>query len=65
MTKNHINLYGDEYIPTTGAHGVNISQQRIDELDQACLDHISKLAIQYPNRRIQAMDIGGGAAIKA
>ena len=57
------NAYGDKLIPTTGSHGANISLQRVDELDQACLDFITQRMSQYGC--CYALDIGGGAGAQA
>jgi uncharacterized UPF0146 family protein len=53
-----INLYGDVLIPTTGVHGGDVSSQRVDELDTACLDYLKTRA--GSERRPRAIDIGGG-----
>jgi uncharacterized UPF0146 family protein len=53
-----LNAYGDRLLPTTGRHGGDISSQRIDELDGACLDFVRELREKgiVPT----AIDIGGG-----
>ncbi len=53
-----MNLYGDRLVPTTGLHGSNVSSQRIDELDTACLDFIGQQITA--GRLLEAIDIGGG-----
>ncbi len=50
-----INDHGDVLIPTTGQHGGDISSQRIDDLDQACLDFLEGVGTAS-----KAVDIGGG-----
>lgn len=63
MTIQPLNLYGDELIPTTGKHGSNISEQRIDELDQACLDFVkSRCVAKEP---CQVIDVGGGSGAQS
>ncbi len=37
--KAPLNLYGDQLVHTSGRHGGDIASQRIDALDQACLDY--------------------------
>ncbi len=61
MTKTPFNIYGDANIPTTGAHGANITEQRVDRLDAECLDFVSSLTEQHAARNIQAVDLGGGS----
>ena len=57
------NIYGDRFIPTTGFHGTNISQQRMDKLDMACLSFIEdRLSNGIP---LQAIDLGGGAGAQS
>ncbi len=60
MSSQPINQYGDTLIPTTGRHGVNISEQRVDELDQGCLDFVRTLAPES-----QVIDIGGGSGAQS
>ena len=62
MTKS-FNIYGDDFIPTTGAHGTNISQQRPDRLDNDCLDFLKQISIQQDNPC--AIDLGGGAGAQS
>jgi|SRR5579872_3155056 len=57
-TDQSINLYGDRLVPTTGRHGINVSSQRIDELDTACLDFVRECVEQ--GRAPNVIDIGGG-----
>ena len=52
------NIYGDCLIPTTGSHGTNISQQRIDELDKSCLSFIKDSLSK--GMSLRAIDLGGG-----
>src|SRR5437868_6281692 len=61
MAGEPINLYGDKLLPTTGQHGSNISEQRVDELDQACLDFVKSLQGSV----CQAIDIGGGSGAQS
>lgn len=61
MIKNRLNIYGDANIPTTGAHGANISQQRIDRLDEECLIFVTDVIRQHKEEGIHAVDIGGGS----
>ena len=57
------NIYGDRFIPTTGFHGTNISQQRVDKLDMACLSFIEdRLSTGAP---LHAIDLGGGAGAQS
>ena len=56
---NPINVYGDRLSPTTGKHGSNISAQRLDKLDQACLAFVKERAAQ--GLPCQAIDIGAGS----
>lgn len=57
------NIYGDRFIPTTGFHGTNISQQRVDKLDMACLSFIEdRLSNGAP---LHAIDLGGGAGAQS
>lgn len=58
-----LNLYGDTFIPTTGQHGGSIAEQRIDELDQACLDFVKSLTSE--KKPCQAVDIGGGSGAQS
>lgn len=53
-----LNGYGDVLLPTTGFHGGNISSQRVDELDRACLEFIASRRSDGVNPI--AIDIGGG-----
>jgi hypothetical protein len=59
-----LNDYGDLLIPTSGIHGGDISSQRIDALDEACLDFIKKSVTENSTPRI-AIDIGGGLAAQS
>jgi len=53
-----LNEYGDLLIPTTGVHGGDISSQRVDDLDRACLDF---LQLQHNSTKTPvALDVGGG-----
>ena len=54
-----LNVYGDKLAPTTGKHGSNISEQRLDELDQACLDFVKTRVSETGS--CQAVDIGAGS----
>lgn len=64
MTRtDSMNLYGDRLVPTTGFHGSNVSSQRIDELDTACLDFIRQRMEE--RGRLAAIDIGGGNGAQA
>ena len=62
MTKA-INQYGDKLAPTTGKHGSNISEQRIDDLDQACLTFVKERIAQ--GLPCQAVDIGCGSGAQS
>ncbi|MDX2027883.1 MAG: hypothetical protein SFW62_04550, partial [Alphaproteobacteria bacterium] len=63
MSREAVDLYGDIAIQTTGLHGYNISEQRMDELDQTCLDFVSsRTALKQP---CQALDIGGGSGAQS
>lgn len=53
-----LNPFGDRLLPTTGRHGGDISSQRIDELDDACLNFVRKL--RHDGVVPSAVDIGGG-----
>lgn len=58
MTTGKLNQYGDNFVPTSGGHGVDISSQRQDELDSESLK-----AIQERTQKgipTAAMDLGGG-----
>jgi uncharacterized UPF0146 family protein len=61
MSDQKFNIYGDVYIPTTGAHGANISQQRMDALDIECLKYIDDLNRLYPDDPVRVVDLGGGS----
>ncbi|HEV3157103.1 MAG TPA: hypothetical protein VGZ00_07105 [Candidatus Baltobacteraceae bacterium] len=63
MPEEPLNFYGDTFIPTTGQHGGSISEQRIDELDQACLDFVKSLMSE--KKLCQAVDIGGGSGAQS
>lgn len=54
-----INCHGDRLAPTTGQHGSNVSAQRVDELDQACLAFASQHVAAH--NTLNAIDIGGGS----
>lgn len=56
-----INIYNDEKIDTTGAHGTDIAAQRMDDLDRACLGHI----IRHAPLGGVALDIGSGSGYHA
>jgi cyclopropane fatty-acyl-phospholipid synthase-like methyltransferase len=58
MSQEPLNIYGDTLLSTTGMHGGNISSQRIDELDEACLTFIEELRAK--GIAPFAIDIGGG-----
>ena len=53
--KPPLNLYGDALVPTSGRHGGDISSQRIDALDAACLEYYQSLGAAA-----SAVDIGCG-----
>ena len=58
-----LNSHGDVLLPTTGFHGGNISSQRVDELDEACLEFVvSRASGEAPP---VAIDIGGGNGAQA
>ena len=59
MNSSPFNCYNDKLIPSTGQHGANISEQRIDELDHACLDFVR--ARKETGHSLQAIDMGGGS----
>jgi SAM-dependent methyltransferase len=59
LMKTTINEYGDILLPTTGAHGGDVSSQRMDDLDLACLDFARQGASRDAERPL-ALDIGGG-----
>ena len=54
-----LNDYGDFLIPTTGVHGGDISSQRTDDLDRACLDFL-QLRRSASAKPPVALDLGGG-----
>ncbi|MFZ2003658.1 MAG: class I SAM-dependent methyltransferase, partial [Stellaceae bacterium] len=58
-----MNLYGDRLVPTTGLHGSNVSSQRIDELDTACLEFIERRVAEGQTSNV--LDIGGGNGAQA
>ena len=58
-----LNVYGDNLSPTTGKHGSNISEQRIDELDKACLDFVKTRVAETGS--CQAVDIGAGSGAQS
>lgn len=60
MSDQKLNLYDDVYIPTTGAHGGNIAQQRMDALDTECVKFIDDLLKTYPDDPVLGVDLGGG-----
>lgn len=53
-----INDHGDVLVQTTGLHGGDISSQRIDDLDHACLDFLDSR--QFAGGVPVAIDVGGG-----
>lgn len=53
-----LNNYGDVLISTTGVHGGDVSSQRVDELDHACLAFLE--TIRGCEKIPLAIDIGGG-----
>ena len=65
MSDEKLNIYGDVQIPTTGSHGANISQQRMDELDIECLRHIDDLRCNNPEAPVLAVDLGGGSGAQS
>lgn len=65
MSDPKFNIYGDVHIPTTGSHGANISQQRMDELDIECLKHIDDLRRKDPDTVVAAVDLGGGSGAQS
>lgn len=56
MSAEKLNQYGDNFVPTSGGHGVDISSQRQDELDSESL----KVIQDRMQRRIStaAVDLG-------
>lgn len=58
-----LNVYGDKMVDTTGAHGADIASQRMDDLDQACMDFVADRL--YVGRPPNAVDIGGGSGAMA
>jgi trans-aconitate methyltransferase len=52
------NLHGDAFRPAGQGRGVDISHQRQDELDIACLDFIR--ALVKKGETVSALDLGGG-----
>jgi SAM-dependent methyltransferase len=48
----------DVLLPTTGLHGGDVSSQRVDELDRACLEYLS--GRRRLETTLRAIDIGGG-----
>lgn len=61
MGNPELNAYGDAKTETTGRHGSDISSQRIDDLDRACLDHI----LQSGTSLGRALDLGSGLGYHA
>lgn len=57
------NIYGDRFIQTTGFHGTNISQQRLDKLDTSCLSFIENRLSSSIS--LQAIDLGGGTGAQS
>jgi hypothetical protein len=55
-----LNLYGDKRIHSTGTHGVDISSQRMDALDQNCL----RFALEQNFDALSAIDLGCGSGIQ-
>jgi hypothetical protein len=51
-----LNIYGDRLRPTSGAHGGDITSQRLDELDRLCL----AAAIRLGPTEAWSMDLGCG-----
>jgi len=57
MTRT-VNEKGDLYQPTKTMHGIDISSQRTDWLDQCCLDAVSEKAA--PGQDVITLDLGAG-----
>lgn len=57
------NIYGDRFIQTTGFHGTNISQQRMDKLDISCMGFVEDRLSSGTS--LQAIDLGGGAGAQS
>lgn len=55
----NLNLYGDNYVATSGSHGADISSQRCDELDEMALDFVSGI------KHAQVLDVGCGFAAQS
>ncbi|MBO5836147.1 MAG: methyltransferase domain-containing protein [Bacteroidales bacterium] len=55
----NLNLYGDNYVATSGSHGADISSQRCDELDNMALAFVSGMC------RPRVLDIGCGFAAQS
>ena len=56
-----LNKYGDKIIQTTGSHGVDISAQRIDDLDKKALKYVLKNA----EKNLKGLDAGCGNGIQS
>ncbi len=52
-----LNKYKDILTPTTGMHGGSISEQRVDDLDTACIDFVKSRIASH--NKCKAVDIGG------
>jgi cyclopropane fatty-acyl-phospholipid synthase-like methyltransferase len=57
-----INSEGDRFLVTQQGRGVDISSQRMDELDQASITHIQHLNHEG-NSPVQVIDLGGGFGV--
>lgn len=57
-----LNLYGDKRNPTVGNFGVDIAQQRADDLDMLALQRLANAAA--PTRALDVGSAGGGQAIR-
>ncbi len=55
-----LNEYGDKLDQTKSARGSNVSNQRIDDLDQACLDAVTEHV--KSNDHCHVVDLGCGSA---
>ena len=55
-----LNLYGDNLIKTTGAHGADISSQRMDDLDIESVVH----AARHNGNSTHAVDLGCGLGMQ-
>lgn len=55
-----LNLYGDKRKHLAGTHGVDISSQRMDDLDRKCL----QFALEQNSDDLAAVDLGCGLGIQ-